>query len=106
MKLIIPPECKLAAFTYHIVTNDILLKKLGDRASCNIKEQIIRLPKDTVSSEQVFVELLHELDHLIDDVLGIDTKENIRIARTNLLGQILLSLGIEPDFSQIPEEKL
>ena len=106
MKLVIPSECKIAAFTYSIVTNDKLLEKLEDRASCNIKEQIIRLQKKEVKAEQIFVELLHEIDHLIDDVTGSKTDEEVRIAKTNILAQVLLSLGIEPDFSQIPEEEI
>ncbi len=104
MKLKIPSKCQIAALSYEIVTNDFLLRKMGSRASANFKERKIRLPKDGVAAEQLFIELVHEVLHIVDDAAGLDIHEEDVIVRANLLSQALLSLGIEPDFSEIPEE--
>ena len=102
MKLVIPSVIKIGPLDYSIVISDTLLEKTGDRASCNIKEQMIRLRK--CSNEQMFANLIHEADHIAEDTSGIEVKEDGTIGRANLLTQALLSMGIEPDFSEIPKE--
>lgn len=105
MKLIVSPQCQIAALTYDIVVSDWVLKKMDVRASCNFKELKVRLPKDNLRVEQTFTELIHELLHIVDDTAGFEMNEGDTIIRGNLLSQALLSLGIEPDFSRIPEEE-
>ena len=106
MKVPISPQCQIAASTYDVVFSDWVLKKMDVRASCNVKEQKVRLPKDDLKVEQTFTRLIHELLHLVDDTAGFEVNEGDIVVRGNLLSQALLSLGIEPDFSLIPEEKL
>ena len=105
MNLVIPSEIQIGAIKYRIVFSDKLLKKMSDRASMNIKEEIIRL-QNGCSAAQLFANLMHEIDHLAEDTAGISQEEQDSIARANLVAQALLSMGIEPDFSQIPEEEL
>ena len=105
MKLLIPPEINVGPLTFQIVFNEKLLKKMHDRASANVTEQKIRLPRET-SDEQCFVLLIHELDHAAEDNCGIDFNEQNTCSRSSLIAQALMSMGLEPDFSQIPEEKL
>jgi len=103
MKLVIPAVIEIGPLDISIVFSDTLMEKMNDRASCNIKEQIIRLRSGT-STDQLFANLMHEVEHVVEDVAGIDTQEDNTIGRANLLAQALLSMGIEPDFSQVPIE--
>ena len=103
MRLIISPNIKVGPLEISIVFSDTLMEKMNDRASCNVKEQIIRL-RSGCSNEQLFANLVHEIDHVVEDVAGIDQKENSTIARANLMAIALLSMGIEPDFRRIPKE--
>lgn len=103
MKIVIPAVIKIGPLDISVVFSDTLMEKMNDRSSCNIKEQIIRL-RSGCSNDQLFANLIHEVDHIVEDVAGIDTKENSTIGRANLMAQALLSMGIEPDFSQIPKE--
>lgn len=104
MKLIIPPEIKMGPITLRIVKSDKLLEKLNYRSSTNVKEEIIRLSSDR-SVEQIFAGLLHEVLHNCEDFSGIGFEEREIISISNFLAQALLSMGIEPDFSQVPEEE-
>ena len=103
MKLQIQLTVQTAGLTYNIVFNKYLLEKMDDRASCNLKEQIIRLRRD-MSNEYLFANLIHEIDHIAEDTAGIEINENETTARANLIAQAIMSMGIEPDFSLIPEE--
>ena len=110
MKLIIPPKCQIGALNYKIVFSDYLLGKLENRATSNVAEQIIRLRKRAtvgnkeISHEQLLSDLCHEIEHIINDTAGLSEEEHEIVIRGSLMTQALLSLGIEPVFSQIPEE--
>ena len=105
MKLVIPSEIQVGAVKYRIVFSNKILEKMQDRASLNIKEEVIRL-RSGCSAAQLFANLMHEIDHLAEDTAGISLEEQDSVSRANLVAQALLSMGIEPDFSQIPEEEL
>lgn len=104
MKLIIPPECQIGAITYGIRRNDFLLHKMDRSGTINSKDQLIRIAHREVSQE--FLILMHEALHGISDEQGYDFDEGCIKAISTGITIFLKSLGIEPDFSQIPEEKL
>jgi len=108
MKWVIPSECQIGAHTFAIRFSPVILDAAGARGQSEyLEKQIIRL-KPGRSSSQTCQSFLHEVMHSIDMVLGAD--ENVNEATIRFLSagltQVLLSLGIKPDFSQIPEEEL
>ena len=105
MKLIIPPECQIGALKYSIRFNDWLLNKLDYKAHCSHKDQVIYLHTG-LSPEGTFEDLIHELYHISSWTSAHDLEENSIKGNANCLTQALISLGIEPDFSLIPEGKL
>ena len=105
MRLVIPPECQIGARTYRIVYNDWLLDKLGLRANCSSKDQKIYLHTGLTAIAN-FEDLAHELTHIASWTSAHEIDEATIKGVSNILTQALLSLGIEPDFSQIPKEKL
>ena len=111
MKFTIAPQFTIGARKFRIVFNDFLLAKMRDDASANMLEQIVRLPYKgsasgiKVTPEAQFELLLHEIEHTINVILGINASERDCTSRATLLAQALISLGLEPDFSQITEEK-
>lgn len=105
MKLVIPKQISVGPLKYSIVFSDYILGKMDVRASVNLREQVIRLPEKEVTSKARFMFLLHELDHIVNDLGGLrDVEEKEIEARVTLLAQALLSMGLEPDFSQIQKE--
>ena len=104
MKLVIPPQCQIGAHTFKIVWNTRYVEHGERRAEADAKEQMIRLAHDR-SNTSLFESLLHEIRHMIDYTFHLDESEEQITARTAALTQTVLSLGIEPDFSEIPEEK-
>ncbi len=107
MKIVIPPECQLGAHTIKIVWSRKLLEIQDARGgSENLGIIIIRLRPDRPRTS-IFQTLIHELLHQIDFVYHLEdfTDGHIQVLSAGL-AQSLLSMGIEPDFSQIPEEKL
>lgn len=106
MKLIISPECQIGAHKIQIRQSENLLDKLDFRGSSNLKEQIIRLSFEKRELTNIWATLVHEGLHISGQLSGLDLKEGEVIALSEFLGQFLLSLGIEPDFSRIPTEEL
>jgi len=105
MKLIIPPECQIGAHTFKIRFSPKIMDIQDAKGGSEYRqEHIIRLmPGRPISS--TFQTLVHEAIHLGDAVFGTNSisEEVVRLLG-GTLAQFLLSLGIEPDFSQIPEE--
>lgn len=111
MKLIIPPECQIGAHTYKIMINEKALEVANIRGQVSFSEEIIRLSLrhdgHSRSLTMVFEALLHEMLHVVNQLYcGGELNEQQHEAIGAGMSQPLLSLGIEPDFSQIPEEKL
>jgi len=102
MKLVIPPQCQIGAITFGIRRNDALLHKLDKSGTINSLDQLIRIAHRKVDLE--FLVLIHEAFHGIIDELGYELDEGCTRALSTGLAIFLTSLGIEPDFSQIPEE--
>lgn len=105
MKLVIPPEGQVAGLAFKICYNDRLLEKMDLAAHISSKDQKIILSHR--KTDQEFVNLIHEAVH------GVVTENSVEFAGDNEQGVctiaiglalFLLSLGIEPDFCQIPEE--
>ncbi len=105
MKLKIPPECQIGAHTFRIRWSDRWLDARGVRGHESCEDQIVRLHTGQ-SISATFEALIHELDHIIEYTYGLEGNEKEVITRAAGLCQCLMSLGIEPDFSQIPEEEL
>lgn len=104
MKLIIPTELQMGVRIFKIRFNDKLLKELGLKAQVADKEDLIRLAHR--SSLSMFESLTHEMLHEAAYLCGEDDAPERRIiAEANFMAQGLVNLGIEPDFSQIPEEE-
>lgn len=110
MKLIIPSECQIVAHTYRIRINNRALGIADLRANVSYNEQIIRLSTclegKPRSNSMTFEALLHEMLHPINHLFmgGELTEQQIEQVSAGLT-QMLLSMGIEPDFSKIPEEE-
>lgn len=107
MMLKIPPSVQVGAHTFSIRFSDKWLDAAGVRGSESCKDQIIRLHKGQ-SVSATFEALIHELDHIVSYVFGIESGscEEAVVARGAGLTQVLMSMGIEPDFSEIPDEEL
>lgn len=105
----ISPECQIGAHTFQIRWSPKILDIQDARGGGEYRiDLIIRLmPGRPIS--QTFQTLIHEVIHLADmTTLGNDSRitEVETQALSSGLAQFLLSLGINPDFSQIPEEEL
>ena len=105
MKLVIRPEIQIGALTYRIMYNDWLLDKLGFQAHCSSKDQKIYLHTGLTAIAN-FEDLNHELIHIASWTSAHEIDEDAVKGISNILTQALLNLGIELDFSQIPEEEL
>jgi len=109
MKMMIPHECQIGAHTFKIRWSPKILDIQDAKGGSEYRlDLIVRLMPGRPTT-QTFQTLMHEILHLIDMVtLGNDSKiTEIEIqALSSGLAQSLLSLGIEPDFSQISEEEL
>lgn len=107
MKLKILPEVQIASHIYRIVFSTKFLEETDARGQSNATEQVIRLSNlPGRSDRQKFETLIHEIDHQNNYQFGIDADEKVVTVRGEALTISLLSLGIEPDFSEIPEEEL
>lgn len=102
----IPPQGKIGCRTFDIVSSDRILDWQGHRATESCKVEIIRLHSGQ-SPEATFETLIHEAMHIANYLYGPDdlSEKDINLYSESLT-QFLLSLGLEPDFSKIPEEKL
>lgn len=110
MKLVIPSEIQIGARTIRIRISEKLLEASESSASYTESLSIIRLSLirggKTRSTAEVFESLLHEVAHIIDGLYMRELEERQIGVLGSGLAQALLSLGIEPDFSEIPEEEL
>lgn len=111
MKFIIPPEYQIGAHTYRIRINNKALDIADLRANVSYNDQIIRLSTHLDgkprSNSMVFEALLHEVLHPINHLfMGGELSEQQHEQISTGLAQAFLSMGIEPDFSQIPKETL
>ena len=106
MKLVIPPQCKIGARTYKIVWwNEKMQYSSRATAQGSSRDEVIRLDNEW-SVVANFVHLIHELRHQTSYLISADADdENTVRSESELFAQALLSLGIEPDFSLIKEEK-
>lgn len=104
MKLIILPNFQMGARTFKIRTNEKLLKELDLKAQLVDKEELVRL--SLRSPLAMFESLMHEMLHEASYLSGENVSEDKTQPEASFLAQGLISLGIEPDFSQIPEEEL
>ncbi len=116
MKLVIPVSVKAGHLNYKILFADKVLQIADVRAQVNHTQQEIRLSKygtykashGIERSSAVLLEfLMHEILHIHNNLwCGGELTEQQTEAISAGLAQSLMSLGIEPDFSQIPEEEL
>ena len=109
MKLVIPSECQIGARKIRIRRSEQGLE-IGDMsAQTSMFNQIIRISTvyhaNPRHNEQLLETLLHEAVHIIDHLYIRALDEEQIGALGSGLAQFLISLGIEPDFSQIPEEE-
>lgn len=105
MKLKIPPNGKIGCRTMRIVFSDKRLDWEEKRATESTKDEIIRLHTGQ-SPAATFETLLHEAKHIANYLYNVEEKEQSVDIASEALCQFLMSLGIEPDFSDIPEEEL
>lgn len=103
MKLVIPPECQVGPHTFKIRWNDKLLRASDLHGQVSGKDTTIRLATGW-SPSHTLETLLHEVIHAIDFSFTLDVDEKAIDGMAACFTQVLLSLGIEPDFSQISEE--
>ena len=103
MKLVIQPECQVGPVKLRITHNNQILHKMDLSGHYSSRDETIYLASG-ISAEQIFNILVHELLHICSDESGADLEENQITGTSYLLTQALLSLGIEPDFSQLPKE--
>ncbi len=107
MRLVIPLECQIGGISFRIYYNDRLLEKMGLCAYISSKDQKIILTHR--KTDQEFFNLIHEVVHgvVFENSIELgDNKEQTVSALGIGLATFLVSLGIEPDFSEIPEEGL
>ena len=109
MKLQILSEVQIGGRKVRIRISEKALQIADLAAQASIYDNIIRLtlhyegqPRDNVV---VFESLIHEILHIIDRLYMRELEERQVGALGSGLAQALMSLGIEPDFSQIPEEE-
>ena len=105
MKLIIPNECQIISRQYSIRFSETALRLSDARAQSDHIMQVIRLSRERPDTQK-FENLIHEGIEAIQDCLNLELPHNTLIAISPTLAQFLVSLGIEPDFSQISEEKI
>jgi len=107
MKFIIPPQFQMGARTFRVRINDKLLKELNFKGQLVDREELVRLSQRSPLSmfESLVHEMLHEAHYLcgLDD--ATDAFEAKVIALSSFIAQGLVSLGIEPDFSLVPDEE-
>ena len=109
MKLIIPSEVQIGGNKLRIRINEKALDIADLSAQYSAYENIIRLsllhegrPR---YMPRIFESLIHESIHAIDGLYLRELQERQVGALASGLAQAFLSLGIEPDFSKIPEEE-
>jgi len=106
MKLVIPPECQIGAHTFKIRWSDQIMKVMEARGGVEYLEKLVIRLKSNRPVSATFQTLIHEATHLVSMLYNPDLKEEDVWTISAVLCQFLMSIGIEPDFSQIPEEEL
>ena len=106
MKLIIQPKAQIGAMSFDIVWCEKILKKMDLVAHVSSIDQKIYLSHRHLDQE--WINLLHEVFHGIIHSFDLDIEDD-KIERyissfAHGMAIFLNSLGVEPDFSQIPEE--
>ena len=108
---VIPPECHIGGHTVRIRISEKYLDIADLAGESTMTEGIIRLslhldnkPRSRVC---IFETLIHEIIHLVDREYVRDgaLEERQVGCLANGIVQALLSMGIEPDFSKIPDEE-
>ena len=109
MKLQILSEVQIGGRKIRIRISEKALHIADIAAQASTHDDIIRLalhyegrPRNNV---EVFENLIHEILHIIDHLYIRELEERQVGALSSGLAQALMSLGIEPDFSQILEEE-
>ena len=93
--------------TIRIRWNKELLEHANNDAEFSYRKMVIRLNPARPHSV-IFEGLIHELRHAGDSIFGFEAKadpERVVTGESAALTQALISLGIEPDFSEIREEE-
>lgn len=111
MKVIISSECQIGAHTYKIRVSEKALAVANLRGQVSYPEEVIRISLKHYDYERsntmIFEALLHEILHVVDALYcGGELTEQQTESICAGMSQPLLSLGIEPDFSQIQEEEI
>lgn len=101
MRLIIPPQFQIGCRIFSIRINEKLLQELGYKAQLDDRADLIRLSKR--SPQSMFESLIHEMLHEATYSCHQDSDDDNIQPLATFLAQALLSLGIEPDFSEVPE---
>lgn len=107
MKLVIPATVQIGAHENSIVWSPKVLDLMDCKGNSEYRNgHVLRLmPGRPVS--QSFQTLIHEAIHQVDHVFGVgDLSEDMVCTLSGGLCQFLMSLGIEPDFSQVQREVL
>lgn len=103
MKLIIPSEIKIGCVKIRIVFNEELMFKMDTIGYASTKDQTIYL-SNRHKTDRKFGTLIHEILHICATESGAEMDESVVTGVATLMAQALVSMQIEPDFSQIPEE--
>jgi len=108
MKIIIPSELQIGSRKIKIRISEKALGIADLQAQASIYEDILRLSLKYEgycrSNAIIFENLLHEIVHFIDRLYMRELEERQVGALGSGLAQALMSMDIEPDFSQIPKE--
>ncbi len=107
MKLVIPDKVQIGAHESKIRWSPKILDIMECKGGSEYRDDhILRLMPHRPVSQQ-FQTLIHEGIHQIDHVFEVDglTEAQVCILAGGLC-QFFMSLGIEPDFSQVQEEKV
>ena len=104
MKLVIPSKVQIGCRTFDIRMNDSLMEELDLKAQLVDSDDLIRMRQRSPTSmfESLIHELMHEVFYMCDLQDGEDSIRPLGV----LMTQALMSLGIEPDFSKIPDEEV
>lgn len=100
----IPPSCQIGAITYRIVASDQVLDALDVRGQITSDDETIRLAFGKRSAPQIFATLVHEFVHSAAHETGHELEEGAVAGIASGVAQALLSMGLAPDFGDIPAE--
>lgn len=106
MKLVIPGIAKVGAHDFKVVWSAKILDLLEAKGGSEYRNNhFLRLMPGRPVSQQ-FQTLMHEGIHQVDHVFDVgELSENQVNTLAAGMTQFLMSLGIEPDFSEIQDEE-